>query len=197
MSATLNGHAATAALLTIPATGLWYASVDLADAIALEGAVTLVVLNQTWQGFVIAGAVADGRARYRVVAGAGGWGSDLPSRAYANDAGLQISKLVADVAQEAGELAPVDAPTTRLGPHFVRPAAPASFLLNLLAPRAWYAAASGAVTFTERQPLAAPDAPTIARNPAARMIEIALTDSATNVVPGASTEFGTASDVEI
>lgn len=193
----LNNYACVAGRLEIPGVGLWYASVELSDEVALEGAVTLTVLDTTWQGFVIAGAALDGRSRYRIVAGAGGWGNDLPARAYANDAGLQISQLVADVASEAGEPAPTGAPTTRLGPHFVRPAAPASFALNLLSPRAWYAQPSGVVAFGARSDAPASKAPVVARNAAARMVELALTDTAANIVPGASTEFGTAADAEI
>lgn len=193
----LDGHAATAGALTIPGVGLWYAAVDLADEVTLEGAVTLTVLDQTFSGTVIAGGPVDGRSRYRVVAGAGGWGRTLPSRAYANDAGLTVARLVADAASEAGEPAPASPPATTLGPHFVRPALPASFALNLLAPRAWYAQADGVVAFGARPALPAPDAPTVSRNPAGRMVELALIDSAAGVLPGAATEYGTAADVEI
>jgi hypothetical protein len=193
----LNGHAATAGVLTIPGVGLWYAAVDLAGDVELSGAVTLTVLGQAFSGTVIAGGPVDGRSRYRVVAGAGGWGKDLASRAYANDAGMAVARLVADAASEAGEPAPVSPPTTTLGPHFVRPALPASFCLNLLAPRAWYARPDGVVAFGARPALPAPTLPTVARNPAGRMVELALTDSAAGVLPGASTEYGTASDVEI
>lgn len=194
---TLNGHAATAALLTIPGVGLWYAGVDLAEAIELSGAVTITVLDTSWRGFVVAGGVVDGRARYRVVAGAGGWGRTLPARAYANDAGLRTSKLTADAAAEAGEPAPTNAPTETRGPHFNRDAAPASFVLNLLAPHAWYAGADGIVTFGARPAVAASALPVTERNPAARSVTLALADSAVGIVPGIACEFGTAADVEI
>jgi hypothetical protein len=193
----LNGHACTAGVLTIPGVGLWYAALDVADEVELSGAVTLTVLDTTWSGFVIAGGVVDGRSRYRVVAGAGGWGKDLPSRAYANDAGLTIARLVADAASEAGESAPSGAPTTALGPHFVRPALPASFALNQLAPRAWYARADGVVAFGARPALPASLLPVVERNPAARVVTLALTDSAAGLLPGIATEYGTAADVEI
>lgn len=193
----LNGHACTAGVLTIPGVGLWYAALDVAGEVALEGAVTLAVLDTTWSGFVIAGGVVDGRSRYRVVAGAGGWGADLPPRAYANDAGLTIARIVADAASEAGEPAPVNAPATTLGPHFTRPALPASFVLNMLAPRAWYAQADGVVAFGTRPSLPASSLPVVARNPAARSVTVALTDAAGGLLPGTTTEYGTAADVEI
>ncbi len=193
----LNGHAATAAALTVPGAGLWYAGIDLADEITLEGAVTLQILDTTWEGFVIAGGAIDGRARYRIVAGAGGWGSELSPRAYANDAGITAAKLIADVASEAGEPSPVGVPTKALGVHFNRPALPASFLLNLLFPRAWYAQADGVIAFGDRPLLNAAPFPVTDRNPAAQCTVLALTDSATGLLPGTATEFGTAADVEI
>lgn len=196
-SVTLNGYAANAALLTVPGVGLWYAGVDLAEAVALSGSITLSILDTTWQGYVIAGGVVDGRARYRVVAGAGGWGRDLAPRAYANDAGVTVSKLVTDAAAEAGEPAPADVPTKTLGPHFTRAAAPASFLLNHLSPRAWYAREDGVVAFGARPEIAASPLPVVARNPAARAVTLALTDSAAGLLPGAATEYGVTSDVEI
>lgn len=199
MTVTLNSHAATAALLQVPGVGLWYASVDLADETAIEvGApATLRILDTTWVGTVIAGAALDGRSRYRIVAGRGGWGKDLPARAYANDAGVTVAQVAADAALEAGELPPIGASAVPQGPHYARSAGPASFTLNLLAPRNWYANTAGVVTFGERLLTPGPTAPVVARNPAARMVELALTDTLANVAPGAATEFGAASDVEV
>jgi hypothetical protein len=193
---TLNGNACSAALLTIPGVGLWYASVELAEAVTLSGAVTLQVLDTTWSGTIIAGAAADGRAKYSLVAGGGGWGSELPSRAYQTAAGLTASRLISDVATAAGEQ--VDSPpATRLGVHFVRPRGPASFALNLLAPRAWYARADGVVAFGTRPAVALSALPTVSRNPAARVVELAAVDSVAGLEPGAATEYGTASDVDL
>lgn len=196
-SVTLNGNAASACLLTIPGTGLWYAGVDLLEPIALAGPVTLQFLDTTWQGCVIAGGAVDGRARYRIVAGTGGWGTTLSPRAYANDAGLTVAKLVKDAASEAEELAPINPPATVLGPHFNRPALPASFVLNQLAPRGWYADADGVVTFAARAALAASSLPVLDRNPASRSITLGLSDSAAGLLPGTATEYGTAADVEL
>jgi hypothetical protein len=196
-SVTLSGNAASACLLTIPGTGLWYAGVDMLEPVELAGPVTLQFLDTTWQGCVIAGGPVDGRARYRVVAGTGGWGSTLAPRAYANDAGLTIAKLVKDAASEAGEPAPTGAPSTTVGPHFDRREAPASFVLNQLAPRGWYAGADGVVTFGARAALAASSLPIVDRNPASRSITLGLSASAAGLLPGTDTEYGAAADVEL
>lgn len=195
-SVTLEGHAATAATLTIPGAGLWYANVELAEEVQLAGPVTLTVLDTTWRGAVIAGAAVDGRARYRIVAGRGHWGVDLPPRAYANDALLTDDKLIGDAANEAGELV-AGVPTTTRGPHFNRPALPASFVLNVLAPKAWYARPDGVVTFGARPALPASSLAIIARDPAVRVVTLDVVDSAAGLEPGIATEFGPAADVEI
>lgn len=196
-SAELNGSACTSAHLTIPGVGLWYAECDLAEAVGLSGAVTLTVLDTAWSGTIIAGAVVDGRARYRIVAGAGRWGAELAPRAYANDAGLQVSRLIADAASEAGEPAPVGAPADRKGPHYDRPRGPASFQLNVLTPRAWYARPDGVVAFGARPLLTATGLTVVDRNPAARAVTYAAVDSLAGLLPGLQTEFGTAADVEL
>lgn len=195
-SVELNGNACSAALLTIPGVGLWYASVDLADAVELSGEVTLRWLETTWQGYVVAGAVVDGVSKYRVVAGKGQWGRELAPRAYANDAGIQVSRMLGDVANECGEQI-ADAPSTRKGPHFNRPRAPASFALNLMAPRSWYARADGVVTFGARPALPASALPVLERNPAGRVVELGVLDSVAGLLPGTATEYGAAADVEL
>lgn len=195
-SVTLAGHPATALQLSVPGVGLWYANVDLAEEVQLAGPVELRVLDTAWQGAIIAGSAVDGRGRYRVVAGGGHWGLDLPPRAYANDAGLTDAQLLTDAATEAGER--VEAlPTTTRGPHFNRPQAPASFTLNLLAPQAWYARPDGVVTFGARPALPASKLAIIDRNPQARSVTLLAVDSVTGLAPGVATEFGQTADLEI
>lgn len=192
----ISGHPCTAALLTVPGVGLWYACVDVADAVTLSGSITLRFLDTIWQGYVIAGGPVDGRSRYRIVAGRGGWGRELPPKAYQNDAGLTAARLLSDAASEAGEVLS-SPPTTRLGVHFDRPRGPASFALNLLAPRSWFARADGVVAFGARTALPAPPLPTVRRDPAGRVVELAATESVAGIFPGAPTEYGVAADVEL
>ena len=194
--ATLNGEPCSHANLTIPGVGLWSAVVSLADAVAFSGAVTLSLLDTEWHGFVVAGAVVDGGARYRIVAGRGGWGKDIPSRAYANDAGLLTAALVADAATAAGEPTPVGF-AGRQGPHFDRRQGPASFALNLLAPRAWRSDAAGVVNAGAWPAQPASLLGILRRDPAQRVVELEVVSSFAGLTPGTATEFGAAADVEL
>lgn len=148
-TATLEGVPVTRCRVQVPAWGLWWADVELAEPEALAGAVTLTIADIELEGAIVSGGPADGRAGYRLVAGAGGWGRELPARGYADDAGVKIASVVRDAAAAAGE-AVEGAPTTRTGPHYVRAAGPASAVLNALAPRAWYAGLDGVVRFGAR-----------------------------------------------
>ncbi len=124
-TATLEGVPVTRCRVQVPAWGLWWADVELAEPEALAGAVTLALADVELEGAIVSGGPADGRAGYRLVAGAGGWGRELPARGYADDAGVKIASVLRDAAAAAGE-AIEGAPTTRTGPHHVRAAGPAS-----------------------------------------------------------------------
>lgn len=194
--AALDGHAVTRGLVQVPAWGAWWADLDLADAEELTGAVTLTIGGATMQGTIVHGGAVDGRAAYRVVGGAGGWGRELPRRAYANDAGVKASLVLVDAARAAGETV-AGLPTTRLGSHFARAEGPASAVLNLLAPRAWYVDADG-VTRLGARPTAAysGDGTRTRVDPAGRVIEVA-TEEIGELVPGVTVDGSApATDVE-
>ncbi len=141
--ATLNGHRVTNARVNIPAWGCWYADASIDGEHELAGPVTLVIADLTLKGAVISGGPAKGRSEYRIVAGAGGWGRDLPSKPYVNDAGVKKATVLGDAAREAGEtLADIPA-ADRVGPAWTRQAGPASRDLHQLAERAWYVDEAG------------------------------------------------------
>lgn len=147
---TLAGNACSHLKLQIPAWGRAWVDCKLTEAVALSGNVTLDVAGTTYAMHVVTGGVNnDGSAGYRLVAGKGGWGKDLVARGYANDAGVAVAAVLRDAAAEVGETLGA-LPTARLGPHFARAAAPASNLLNLLAPRAWYIDRAGVTQFGAR-----------------------------------------------
>lgn len=151
-SATLNGHKVTDARLTIPAWGASYHDVSIDGEVSLSGAATLVVADLTIKGTFLSGGPAVGRSYFRIVAGSGGWGKLLPKKAYANDLGVKFTTVLGDAASAVGEtIVFSDADkATKLGPAFVRAEAPASRLLELLAPNNWYISEDGATHFGQR-----------------------------------------------
>ncbi len=139
----LNGIRATSARITIPAWGRWYAEVQLDGEHTITGAATLTLADATFVGTVLSGGPALGRSAYRIVAGAGGWGRDVPGKSYADDAGSKVATVVTDAARAVGEtMATVD-PTLRTAPNFVRSEGHAAAVLDLVAPRAWYVDEAG------------------------------------------------------
>ena len=142
-AATLNGHRVTSGRATIPAWGCWYAEAVLDGEVTLTGSVTLKMADLTLVGTVLSGGPQKGRSTYRIVAGAGGWGRDVPKKSYANDASVKVATVLGDAAAEVGETLAAVASTERLGPAWVRQAGPANSLLNLVAPSAWYVDEAG------------------------------------------------------
>jgi hypothetical protein len=196
MSATLNGHAATRARVQVPAWGTWWADVDLVEAISISGAVTLQIAEVTFAGTIVSGGVAHDRASYRIVGGAGGWGQTLQDKGYASDAGIKISTVINDAAASCGETVS-GAPTTRLGPHFVRATGLASAVLHELVPRAWYVDFAGVTQFGTRASAAyTGDGARTRVDPAGAIFEIA-TEAITGLVPGVTIDGSEpATDVE-
>lgn len=199
-TASLNGIAATGLRLTIPAYGLWWAEVECAsqDALASGAAVTLAVDDLTLRGTIVSGGAYQLRTRYRVVAGAGGWGRSVGARSYANDLGVKAAIVLRDAAAEVGEALGAVPPTT-FGPAFVRASGPASRVLDAVSPRAWYVDNAGVTQFG-RRPAVAYTAPYQQQvNDAAQgRIDIAPSEgSVSALVPGAIVDgIGEAVDVE-
>ncbi len=143
MVATLNGHRITDARVNIPAWGCWYASATVDGEHALTGAVTLKIADLTLTGTILSGGAMKGRSSFRVVAGKGGWGREVPSKGYASDAGVKRSTVIQDAAQEVGESVTGLDVSARIGPGWVRKKGPASRVLEQLAPNAWYVDEAG------------------------------------------------------
>ena len=143
MIGTLEGHTVTHAQVWIPAHGLPWAEVSLAVEAELSGAVTLTIADASWSMAVVSGGPDVGRSHYRLVGGAGGWGRAVAAKPYTNDAGVKLSSVLTDAASEAGEAFATVPPTTKIGPHFAREAAPAARVLEQLVPGAWYVGADG------------------------------------------------------
>jgi hypothetical protein len=163
---------------------------------ALAGRVTLALADVSLTGTIVSGGVAEGKAAYRLVGGAGGWGRVLSAKGYTSDAGVKIATVVGDAAREAGEtLAGV--PTTRLGSHYARLNGPASHVLHGIAPRGWHVDFAGVTQFGARAATTyAGDGTRTRIDTAGRVIEIS-TESLAGLVPGVSVDGAApATDVE-
>lgn len=197
-AATLNGQPCTRARVQVPDWGCWWADVDLAEAEALTAgtAATLVIADKTLVGTVVSGGAVHGKAAYRIVAGAGGWGRELKRKAYRNDAGGKVASVITDAARECGETVE-GLPTTRIGPHPTRPEGPASRVLNTLTPRAWRVDFDGVTRFGARTAATyTGDGARSRVDPQGAIVEIA-TDAIANLLPGVSVDGSApATDVE-
>lgn len=137
------------ATLNLPSWGVGWADVEIAEPEELSGSVTLTILERTFQCTIMSGGVYLNRARYRVALGAGGWGTEVESVGYANDAGIKASKIIDDVARLAGEEVS-GAPSTSLGAHYTRVSGTASRALSDAVGNAWYVDDDGITQFGER-----------------------------------------------
>jgi hypothetical protein len=196
--ATINGAACTRLVAQLPIWGRGFFDVDTAEDLALErGArVTIKVAEREFACAVLSGGAFQGKARYRAVMGAGGWGKEIAAKPYANDAGIKLSTVLRDAATACGETMG-NMPATVMGPHYARELASAGETLNALAPRAWYVDAAGTTHVGAWPTVAyAGDGARTRVDHAAGVIELA-TDTLGELVPGVTVDgHGPASDVE-
>jgi hypothetical protein len=198
-NATLNGHRAISARVSLPSFGCWYADTMLDGDVTLSGDVTLVVADLTLQGHVLAGGPDKGRSPFRIVGGKGGWGKSVPRKSYNNDGGVKLSTVLVDAAQAAGEL--LDTKTidsqARLGPAFVRPTGPAGRVLETVAPSAWHVGEDGVTRLGKRAASTFQDkAPRTTHIDKARSKVTLAAESISKLVPGVSVDGFEAVDVE-
>ena len=195
ITSSINGHYVTSARVTIPQWGCWFADVTVDGDVRLATRVSLQVADLSLSGSVVSGGLDGGRSYYRIVAGSGGWGKSISARSYANDAGVKLSTIVSDAANDCGEL--VDGwPSDSVGSAFVRAEAPASSVLELLARGSWYVDSAG-ITRHGMRPSRRLDEPSArgvfdrARN----RVTLAL-DSIAEVVPGVTYDGMQSADIE-
>jgi hypothetical protein len=187
MTTLLGSEPASRARVQIPAYGLPFVDVELTEPATITGDTTLTIGGLTQACAVMSGGPTDGKARYRLVGGAGGWGLKLKKGPpYNDDAGVKLSTILTDAARACGETLGA-LPATRLGPHFARPEQYAYELLNQLAPRAWYVDAAGVTQFGARAPGTYTGDGTIVRvDHGVGVVELALDALDATLVPGVS-----------
>jgi len=195
--ATLAGHRVTDARVSIPAWGCWYADVSIDGEFPLSGRVELKVADLTLKGAVLSGGPEKGRSKFRLVAGAGGWGKPIEKRSYDTDAGVKLATVLRDAAGVVGET--IDAatvPADTVGPGYARRADQASRVLELLVPGAWYVGEDG-ITRLGRRP-AVPLKGAVTHGPVdrARGTVTLATDLIATILPGTVVDGLEAVDVE-
>jgi hypothetical protein len=136
--ATIAGVRATSVRAWFSAWGNWHADFTLDGEHTLTGRVEAKLRDLTLSGTVLSGGPAKGRSFYRIIGGAGGWGRTLPSKNYADDGGVKLSKIIGDAASEVGETVAGIGSTDRVGPGFTRDEGPASRVLEQYCSQAWY-----------------------------------------------------------
>jgi len=194
----LGGATCARAVLQLPAWGRAWADVELTEATTLAGTQTLTIADASWSMTIVSGGVTDGgRARYRLVAGKGGWGKEIPKKAYQNDAGVSMATVLRDAASACGESVGA-LPTGRLGPHFARAKGTASSTPNLVTPRGWYVDAAGVTQFGARASATYTGKGVRQRvDLAAGVVELAV-DELENLAPGILVDgHPAATDVEV
>lgn len=193
--ATLDGQTVTECSVQLPSWGVAWADVEIDQPTQLEGQVQLVVADLELTMTIMSGGPWQGRARYRLAAGAGGWGQELPSRAYQNDAGVKLSKVLTDVADACGETLGT-VPTGTCGFAWTRPEAPASHTLSTLYPQGWYVDESGVTQIgTRASTTYTGKATRLPSDIAAGRLELAAEELA-QLVPGATVDDLVAADVQ-
>lgn len=151
----VDGNGVRALKLNVSTVGPWVADVELAEAAALSGAVTLTIGDTELHGTVIAdqaGSFAT-QTSARIVGGAGGWSQALTFKGYHNDAGIKARLVAEDAAREVGETLQSFAPLTdRVGIDYAREAATASTVLEYAAGgAAWWVDFNG-LTYVGARP---------------------------------------------
>jgi hypothetical protein len=196
-TATLEGRRVTHARAHLPAWGVWWAEASLDEEAALTGRVSLKIADLTLSGTIISGGIGPkGRASYRLAGGAGSWGRSIPAKSYANDAGLKASTVLADAATACGEaLDAATLPATRLGPAFVREAAPAARVLEQVAPAGWYVGEDGTTRIGRRAAVTLATPASIASIDRAVGTVALAADSIATIIPGITVEGLEAVDV--
>jgi len=198
-SVEIEGYAVDTATVQIPSYGAWWIDVATPDPLVLSVGqrVTCRVADVEMLGTVQSGGAVDGRAAYRVVAGAGGWHRELAAKAYSKIPGVRVSEILRDAAFEVGEsTGPL--PATLLGPHYAREAGPAHRALNGLVPRAWYLDSAGVTQFGARPVTEYTGAGAVVRRDRALGVVGLDTDDLQQLVPGVRVDGqDPATDIEI
>lgn len=197
MSATLGSAAVSSATARVPRYTAAVATVALVDDTVLPTGVptTLTIGDLSMLGTIRAhevGADFGGQARYTWIAGAGAWSSSVKTQPYHDDNGIMLSRVLADLAKDAGEIGCVldGLPDKSLGLDWTRPAGLASDQLEALSGGQWWVNASDGVTHVGPRPASAVSSPNITVEPfdgaLSRAVVRVADDTFSALLPGAT-----------
>jgi hypothetical protein len=194
-TATLDGYPVTECIVAIPSWGVWWVEVELAAAVTLSGSVDFVISDLELSGTIVSGGVWQGRSRYMVAAGAGGWGSEIPADSESNDAGVKRATVFRKAATACGETFDETSTSGTIGVQYARQGGVASRTLSILSPRAWYVDNAG-VTKAGQRLLATYNGPATRLNYDAAQDRLDLAaNELTTLLPGTTVDSVTAVDV--
>lgn len=179
MSILIGALSAVSARVWMPWERVWFVDVDfdLADVPVMPSGRTAVKIGQSLLNGTIdpAGSGKFGpKARARVVAGAGAWGSEVPEQHWHSDGGVLSTAVLSATAAAVGEVL-VDGQPTRWGVDYDRSKGPARRVLDGLP---WYVDTSGTTIVGPRPPL-----------PMASTVDVLSYDPSTHVAELASDEL--------
>lgn len=134
--ADVNGIRVVSGSITIPYYGTWSGDLLLATSAPISGPLTLTLGGLVLHGTAVRTAPFAASRQLRLVGGAGGWRTSIPSRAYYAAGGVPLRMVLTDAATECGERIVV-ANDMVIGDHLTRPVGPASDVLRELVSQWW------------------------------------------------------------
>lgn len=144
MTANLSGNGISSGPVRFYRTGAWQADLTLVDSgvsLTAGQAVTLELGDVLAVGTLRPGGEFGAVGTWTVVGGAGRWEARVDRRFYDDAAGVLLSRVVRDLAQDAGEIrAVLNIPDRSLGARWERPAGLARDMLDALSGGEWWIA---------------------------------------------------------
>ena len=151
MSYEINGHPICEATIKIPRHGIPRATIVLVEpaTLAVGDRVTLTVGDVTMVGTVLRVGTFAARQTVDIVGGAGGWERDVPAQSYADQDGVALAAVAADLASVAGETLGT-VPSRILGAAWHRVAGTASSALRDAVGDVWWVGLDGVTNLSAR-----------------------------------------------
>lgn len=182
--ATLGGHRASSATVSIPLYGIWTADVVLPVAPELSGILDLVIGSLTLRGTPSRQADYGGDRLVRIVGGALGWQRDVSAKGYSNSSGVRLAMVLTDVAAEVGETVTGYDSEATVGDHYARMQGPASRVLREVGGSLWYVRTDGVTSLAARSDTPIVSAFQVTARDGAKGLTVVATENPEDWMPG-------------